>query len=113
MVAGDQVHGNAGAAQQVCRLLNQYPLHPIVLEDVAGQEDEIYGLFPGQSDDPTGGFKPFGTDSFSGSAHLNGLHAQLPVCRMEEFHDFDFGAGLDFLDFFFAFPVVLFGRALV
>jgi hypothetical protein len=100
MVSGDQVHRQPDTAQQVSRLLDQDPLHGIVFEGVAGQEDEIHGLIPGQSDDPLHVFESFGPDSFPGLAHLNGLHPQLPICAMEEFHYFDFRAGLAFWDVF-------------
>ena len=90
MVAGDQVHRQADAAQQVSRLLDQDPLHGIVFEGVSGQEDEIDERIPGQPDDPFPGFKALGPDPLPGPAHLDGLHAQLPVCGMEEFHGIAF-----------------------
>ena len=76
-----------GSGENVGRLLDQYPVHCVVFEGIAGHQDEISSMGLGGLDDFPGRGKACLADLGTNTPQMGGFHADLPISGMDEFHN--------------------------
>jgi hypothetical protein len=61
-------------------------LSSVVFEGISGNQYELSAMFPRRPNCPSGGGEALFTHAGSRTAHVGRLHAQLPVCGVNELH---------------------------
>lgn len=86
MIAGNHIDRTAKLSQDIGRLLNEHAVHAIILEGIPSYEDELGVGIPGSLHHTARGGQAFIAHTLADRPHMDGLHADLPVCGVEEFH---------------------------
>ena len=86
VVTGNEVNRTGEGAEDLADLTNEEAVHGVVLEDVASQDDHLGAVIAGRLDDAFRGLEPFLTHTLGEAPDRFGLHADLPVRGVEEFH---------------------------
>jgi hypothetical protein len=86
VIAGEEEDGAGEGGEDFGGLLDEGAVDGVVLEGVAGEEEE-FGVFVfGEGDGAGGGLEASAADGFAGGAGGGGAHADLPIGGVEETH---------------------------
>ena len=87
MVSRQHIHWARHAAEQPSHTLDQFTVNGVVFESVAGEQEEIDSFFRGKLANPCRCRESCRPNGVGGGSGMDGPHADLPVGRMNEPHN--------------------------